>query len=258
MTSTTTEDYRTSTRMGITISYDPSMTLQLTEEASARINGNREWMEPNSDQVALHLSDLIKCIRKAWLKRRQIQKRVDSGLSPVPPLTPNLVIRFGRGYGFQDVLLGSVEEAVWSGEFFYSPDGGVERPIEVKTTLSGPLVKKEREAGLSIEDVINGGGLRDTYFARVVDEWKQYMLAVMKLMGWDHYWLAVAHWMGEDFFVYKVTATPEAIEANWASLQERLIPLKGDNMPSVEWRTGKEECEDCEFLDQCIDEGVLT
>lgn len=259
-TSNTTSVLRKSTVDGITIEFDPEFQRTITKEASDRLGEKREWFKPGTDKLAYHLSDLVACIRKGWFKYQRMERNLASGLPVSSDLTPAQVIRFGRGYGMQDVLVGDVEEAVWDDvhELYFSPDGGVDRPIEIKTSLAGPLVAKERKAGLSYEDVLNGGGLRDTYYSEAVDYWREYMLAVMHLMGWNYYYLVVVHWMSEELMTYRVTATPEKIASNWAWLEERLGLLKGDALPSWQTRRSKSECERCEFLERCIGEGVLT
>lgn len=257
---------------GLTIEFDEVMTNKLHRMAEERIREQREWFEPQavnphgiSDEqpkrIALHLSDVNKCLRQGYWNRMQIQEIYDeTGYLGLDPLSGPMIQRFGRGYALQEFFIGRhyKEKALWSDKYrlIYSPDGGADTPLEFKTTVSSPIVKGDKTAGFSIEDVLMHGGTRDTYYARAVVDWKRYMLQTMHLRGWNHYYLSIVFINGGEWLTFKYTASPERIqrEIDTSLFETKVNLLHGDKVPGVEWRAGDYECTECPFLSLCAEE----
>lgn len=249
--------------MGLTISYDEEMTEHLRGIAAAEIRKQRQYLAPGTDTVAYHLSDVNACLRKAYLRRNEMQQQLDETGNIEHEDMKGLEAIFGRGYALQNFFLGDQykEEVVWNSthRILYSPDGGRQTPIEFKTTLSGPLVKSDREDGLSIEDILlygNTASRRQTYYTQAVLDWQTYMLQVMYLEGWDHYYLSVVYLNGGDWPTFKITATPERLAEHWErTAADRIAILKQEDvMPGVEWRRDDAECTECKFFNFCMPE----
>lgn len=245
---------------GLVISFDEEMTDRLHRLAEARIREQREWFEPDSTRVAYHLSDVNKCLRQGFLNRYKLQMAYnDTGKLDLDALSGPMIQRFGRGYALQEFFIGRdfKEEALWSDKYrlIYSPDGGKDTPLEFKTTMSTPLVKADRESGLSIEDVLMTGGTRSTYYARAVLDWKRYMLQTMYLHGWTNYYLSVV-FMNSEWLTFRYDATRERIAKEWEDSQaeRRIELLHGSEVPGIEWRVRNDECDECQFLSYCQDE----
>lgn len=238
------EHFRPHVEGGIVVERDPQTREKILDLAAQRLGLKRKGTEQDD-----HLSDDIHCQRKVVLKRRTTDALIRMGGTPDSDLTGQEVIWYGFGHGFQDVILGpGAERPVWSDEhqLWYSPDGlavlGGNDLHEVKTTRRSALKKADREAGLSIEDVI----YRDN------EEWWNYILGVMHLLGTEVYTLTIAWIIPADMESFKITATPEAIAANWTYITDRRDlrrdHLDNDTLPSVTTRRGQYECRNCEFV----------
>tara|TARA_R110000765_G_scaffold202835_1_gene308078 strand:- start:967 stop:1752 length:786 start_codon:yes stop_codon:yes gene_type:complete len=231
-----------------------------TKEAILEIAG--QWLGRKREGTELddHLSDDIPCQRKVVLKKRGDEALRRLGGTPSSKLTAQEVIFFGFGHGFQDTILGpSAEEAMWSDEhqLWYSPDGkfliGDNEYHEVKTTRRSALKKADREAGLTIEDVL----YRDNA------AWWKYIEGVMHLTGTTTYYLHVAWIIPAEMESFRIDITPERVERSWKEMtkrrEERRSHLKRGTLPPVTSRRGAYECNNCPYVnaEPCMSEVVI-
>lgn len=257
MTTTKSITFRAAERDGIRIELDEAKHAEFEAYVSGKMQSKRNWTTPDNSDIADHLSHDFQCMRRWIWDKDSLRETMVGPTYCVPPLPSDKVFTFARGYAWQEFMLGDVEESRWSHEhrLWYSPDGGTQ-PVEVKTTLSVPLVKKEVEANLSVEDVLLTGGIRgETYFSRAVLEWQQYMMAVMYLEGWDHYWLSVAYMTKGEWYTFKFTASDHAIRTNWQLLvnrreTRRFHEQQGTVPPIAISRQHPSECDGCPYMNQ--------
>ena len=239
---------------GFSIRRDQSTKAKVLEIAGDWLGKKREGTEHDD-----HLSDDIPCQRKVVLKKREAEALLRLGGTPSSKLTAQEVIFFGFGHGFQDTILGpSAEEPIWSNEheLWYSPDGkfimGDGEYHEVKTTRRSALKKADREAGLTIADVL----YRDN------DAWWRYILGVMALTGTTTYYLHIAWIIPAEMESFRIDATPERIEWTWDEMTERRanrrVHLVEGTLPPVTSRRGAYECNNCPYVnaEPCMSEVV--
>ena len=250
---------------GFTLTRDPAMHRRLMREAERRLRDNREWLIPNSENdehpngiVADHVSDDMGCLRKAVLNKEALQKEFDLyGEPPLDKLTDRDVVFFGNGYAWQWNILGLNTEAnTWNKEakFWHSADGVLDSTfVEAKQTRRSALKKADREAGLSVEDVI----LRDN------TNWWNHMLVNMKLYGHRTHYLSI-HWINPgDSETFRIDASDEAVDAKWDWLAKRRDLRREferiNTLPGIEYRTSPTNCTYCTFRTQppCLTEVPL-
>ena len=226
---------------GFSIRRDQSTKAKVLEIAGDWLGKKREGTEHDD-----HLSDDIPCQRKVVLKKREAEALLRLGGTPSSKLTAQEVIFFGFGHGFQDTILGpSAEEPIWSNEheLWYSPDGkfimGDGEYHEVKTTRRSALKKADREAGLTIEDVL----YRDN------DAWWRYILGVMALTGTTTYYLHIAWIIPAEMESFRIDATPERKYVESFPARDRRIELYNHTLI--------ERCLDCkQFKSRFIPEYI--
>ena len=244
--------FRPADQDGLRIYRNPQVHSVVTERAKRRLLAVRELLVPGTNlSVADHLSDHIGCQRKAVLHKREIEVLLARGGDPrtdTEQLTDEQIVFFGVGHAVANFLLGAADHAIWSNEhqLWYSPDGvpdeSLDSYVEIKTSRRSPLKKADREAGLSVEDVL----LRDN------ESWWRYILGVMKLENrtsyhLEHMWIISAEMEG-----FTVEASEARINDNWQWLTERRSLRRHDELngglPGVDTRRGAWECENCSYL----------
>ncbi len=233
---------------GLTIARDPRTRSRLLKVAAERLALKRADTE-----LADHLSDDVGCQRRGVLKRRAMLARVAAGKPATEEPDAQSVIWFAFGHSLQDTMLGpSSEKPIWSEEhgLWYSPDGMELLKdgdlYEIKSTRMSPLKKADREAGLSVEDVLASNP--------ATQNWWKYIMGVMYLEGSNEYYLGVAWIIPAEFEVFHVQVTREKRNENWADLTERRMLRRGcldsGTLPGCETRTFQRQCDFCPYLGQ--------
>jgi len=184
------------------------------------------------EREGIHISELIFCVRKAWIRRKYNIKVPDEK-----------VLQYARGRFLHRLFWVPGKEEVFKREgIFGTPDGYFEEdgglvPLEMKTT------------------VWNVKGIEDKEFW--LDQLKSYCYLADSTTGYIGVFQIVGY--GKDrspkLYAWRVRFTKEELREHWVKLKARrdvLIEALESNTPPPKLYGGHEwECENCECREVC-------